>query len=178
MLIRVVVGHDAFSLPGRPTRWHTMDIMSETSKIGVPRVTRRDLGKVAIASVAALEASQSLKGQQKYTGALGGFEDKVDASAFDPVRYTSKLHDSAPLRMTFQATTRAEAERWQTALRAKVLELVGGFPAQRSPLQPQTLEVREFPGYRREKFVFQSRPAPTCSATCSRRRMRNRPTPR
>ena len=35
--------------------------------------------------------------------------------------------------------------------------MLGGFP-EKCPLQPQTLEVREFPGYRREKFVFQSRP--------------------
>jgi dienelactone hydrolase len=35
---------------------------------------------------------------------------------------------------------------------------LGGFPAQRAALQPQTLEVREFPGYRREKVAFQSRP--------------------
>ena len=132
--------------------------MSGTSKLSVRRVTRRDLGKVALASVAAMEASQALKGQQKYTGALDGFEDKVDAADFDPVLYTRKLHESAPLRMTFQAKTRAEAEQWQKSLRAKVLELVGGFPEKRSPLQPQTLEVRDFPGYRREKFVFQSRP--------------------
>jgi dienelactone hydrolase len=39
-----------------------------------------------------------------------------------------------------------------------MLELVGGFPEKRALLQPQTLEVRDFPGYRREKFVFQSRP--------------------
>jgi dienelactone hydrolase len=36
--------------------------------------------------------------------------------------------------------------------------LLGGFPAKRAPLQPQTLEVRDFPGYRREKVVFQSQP--------------------
>ena len=35
---------------------------------------------------------------------------------------------------------------------------MGGFPAERVPLRPQTLEVREFPKYRREKFVFTSRP--------------------
>ena len=94
----------------------------------------------------------------RYTGALDGFENKVDAAGFDPVLYTMKLHDAAPLRMTFRATTRAEAEAWQRDLRAKVTELVGGFPAERAPLQAQTLEVREYPAYRREKFVFESRP--------------------
>jgi dienelactone hydrolase len=40
----------------------------------------------------------------------------------------------------------------------KVAELIGGIPSQHAPLESQTLEVREFPGYRREKFVFQSKP--------------------
>jgi dienelactone hydrolase len=39
-----------------------------------------------------------------------------------------------------------------------VVELLGGFPKERTPLQPQVLEVKDYPGYRREKFVFQSRP--------------------
>ena len=37
-------------------------------------------------------------------------------------------------------------------------ELVGGFPAERQPLRPVTLETRAFPGYRREKVVFDSQP--------------------
>ena len=94
----------------------------------------------------------------KYTGALDGFEDKVDAAGFDPVAYTKKLHDAAPLRMTFTAQTRARAEQWQRGLRAKLTELLGGFPAKPAPLAAQTLEVRDFAGYRREKFVIQSRP--------------------
>src|ERR1022692_2061213 len=121
-------------------------------------MTRRDLAKIAASAAVLFEPRAQAADTGKYTGALDGFEDKVDAAGFDPVAYTRKLHESAPLRMTFQAKTRAEAEQWQKALRAKVLELVGGFPEKRSPLQPQTLEVRDFPGYRREKFVFQSRP--------------------
>jgi dienelactone hydrolase len=60
--------------------------------------------------------------------------------------------------MTFRATSRAQAEEWQKQLRRKVTELVGGFPQKRAPLNSQTLEVRDFPGYRREKFVFESKP--------------------
>ena len=37
-------------------------------------------------------------------------------------------------------------------------DLVGGFPSERGPLRPATLETRTFPGYRREKIVFDSRP--------------------
>lgn len=139
------------------------------------RVTRRDVG-VAFASGLAVEAYTrwgarlaSLKRHlpfaakpaaagPKYTGALDGFENKVDLNTFYPSSYTLSQHDAAPLRLTFQAKTRAEAEQWQKALRAKLLELMGGFPEKRSPLHSQTLEVRDFPEYRREKFVFESRP--------------------
>lgn len=131
--------------------------MSSTAKRS-GRISRRDLGKMALASAAALESAQTLPAQQKYASALDGVEEKVDISAFDPVLFTKKLHDSAPLRMTFRARTSAAAVQWQKKLRAKIVELLGGFPDQPSPLQAQTLEVRDFPGYTREKFVFESRP--------------------
>ena len=95
---------------------------------------------------------------KKYGSALDGFENKVDMAAFDPVIYGRKMHEAAPLQMTFRAQNRRQAEQWQKRLREKITELLGGFPAQRSPLEPQTLEVREFPGYRREKFVFRAAP--------------------
>jgi hypothetical protein len=117
-------------------------------------MTRRELARLAAAG-AYMPAAVA---QQKYTGPLDGLEDKVDAPGFDPVRYTLKLYDSAPLRMTFRAENRKQAEAWQRQLRTKIAELLGGFPAQKPELKPQTLEVREFPAYRREKFVFQSRP--------------------
>ena len=94
----------------------------------------------------------------KYTGALDGFQDKVKAAGFDPVLFTHKLYESSPLRLTFQAHNRPDAEQWQRELRAKLTELLGGFPAKPAPLESQTLEIRDFPAYRREKFIFQSRP--------------------
>jgi dienelactone hydrolase len=121
-------------------------------------MTRRDLGKLAMSSGALLQARAARGDTPKYTGALDGFESKVDTAGFDPIAFTTKLHGAAPLRMTFQAGTRRQAEQWQIRLRAKLTELVGGFPEKRAPLESQTLEVRDFPGYRREKFVFQSRP--------------------
>jgi len=117
-------------------------------------MTRRQLARLA-AGAAMLQKSVRAA---KYTGALDGLDNKVDASAFDPVLYTRKLYEKAPLEMTFRATTRKQAEVWQKRLRAKLTELLGGFPASRPPLAAETLEVRDFPGYRREKFVFTSRP--------------------
>jgi dienelactone hydrolase len=118
-------------------------------------MTRRQLGKLA-ASAALLQRSG--KGAPKYSGALDGSEDRVELSSFDSVSYARKLYESAPLELTFRATNRKQAELWQRKLRTKVTELLGGFPSERVPLRAETLEVREFPGYRREKFVFQSKP--------------------
>ena len=114
-------------------------------------MTRRHLAQLAVGQAV-------LPAQTHYTGALDGCEGKVDPAAFDPVGYTMRLYDAAPLRLTFRAQDRKQAEAWRRQLGAKITELLGGFPAERAALQPQTLEVREFPGYRREKFVFQSRP--------------------
>jgi len=125
----------------------------------IVHMTRRDLARIAVGTAALLDKRPAWAADTaKYTGALDGFEDKVDAPGFDPVAYTKKLHDEAPLRMTFTAQTRAQAERWQRDLRAKLTELLGGFPAKPAPLEAQTLEVRDYPGYRREKFVIASRP--------------------
>ncbi len=119
-------------------------------------MTRRELGKLA--GSAALWPAARAGAENKYGGALDGFADKVDMSAFDPVAYTRKLYDAAPLRLTFRAQNRKQAEAWRKRLRAKVAELVGGFPAKGAPPRAQTLEARDFHGYRREKFVFESRP--------------------
>jgi len=72
--------------------------------------------------------------------------------------YTRDRYSAAPRRLRFQARTRRQAEEWQKALRAKLTELIGGIPSARPPLRPVTLEARAFPGYRREKIVFDSRP--------------------
>jgi dienelactone hydrolase len=117
-------------------------------------LTRRQLGKLAMGSAL---ASQSSAASAQYTGALDGFEGKL--TTFDPVFWsTRQLYESAPLRMTFRARNRKQAELWQVQLRAKLVDLLGGFPSQRVPLDPQTLEVKDFPSYRREKFIFTSRP--------------------
>jgi len=123
-------------------------------------MTRRQLGKLAAVWGAALLRKNSAvaASENKYAGALDGFDSRIEPSSFDPVAFSRKLYDSAPLKMTFRARNRKQAEAWQKELRTKLAELVGGFPARRSALNPQTLEVREFPAYRREKVIFESRP--------------------
>ena len=120
-------------------------------------MTRRELGKLA-ASAALLPKPGSQAAESRYTGPLDGFEAKVDLPSFDPVLFSRKLYESAPLKLTFQAQSRRQAETWQKQLRARITELIGGFPSKAGAPKSLTLEVREFPAYRREKFVFESRP--------------------
>jgi dienelactone hydrolase len=128
----------------------------------VSHVTRRDLGRIAAALVAApalpvTAGEQTSRTSSPYVGPLTGIERGLDDRRFDPVPFARDLYASAPRRLRFQARTRGEAEAWQRELHQKLVELLGGFPDERSPLRPQTLETRVFPAYRREKVVFDSR---------------------
>ena len=118
------------------------------------KLTRRELGLAGMS--AALAPAAGAGTESTYTGALDGFEDRVETAAFDPVFWARRRYEDAPLRMTFRASNPREAERWQKELRTKVTELIGGFPSKKAPLESQTLEVRDFPNYHREKFVFES----------------------
>jgi dienelactone hydrolase len=124
------------------------------------KVSRRELGRLAtgLAAAHALSPRAQVAAQSPYIGPLTGIGTGLDDRQFDPVAYTRDLFAAAPRRLRFQARTRAEAEAWQKALHARVTDLLGGFPAERSPLRPVILETRSFPTYRREKIVFDSRP--------------------
>src|SRR5436190_11734558 len=116
-------------------------------------MTRRHLAKLA---TGAAMAPQARIRAATYTGALDGAEAKIDPKSFDPVLFSRRLYESAPLRLTFRAQNRKQADAWQKELRAKLIELLGPPPVSSESLNSQTLEVREFPGYRREKFIFES----------------------
>src|SRR5689334_13776988 len=58
----------------------------------------------------------------------------------DPVAWAKERYRSAPLRMTFRAENKTEAEQWQRDLRVKLAELMGGFPA-KTPLASKPLET-------------------------------------
>ena len=123
-------------------------------------LSRRELARLAAALAAAPTAS--LTGEQpsgpRYIGPLTGVTAELGDRGFDPVAYARERYRAAPRRLAFHAQSRAEAETWQTTLRAKLTELLGGFPPERSPLRPVTLETRDFRSYRREKVVFDGRP--------------------
>jgi dienelactone hydrolase len=127
----------------------------------VTKLSRRELGRLAAGITAAqavrLEA-QTPATPSGYVGPLTGVTKGLEDRRFDPVAYTRDLYAAAPRQLRFRARTRGEAEEWQKALRSKLTELVGGFPKERPPLRPITLETRAFPGYTREKIVFDSGP--------------------
>jgi len=107
-------------------------------------LTRRQLAKAAVAGSALAPLAHS--------------DVIVPKAEFDPVHWTLESYKSAPLKLTFGAANKSQAEAWQRQLRAKLTELLGGFPQERTALVPQIVETREFPGYVREKFVFTSQP--------------------
>lgn len=117
------------------------------------RVTRRQFG-FTVAAGAAIAQARPVQGED---GTVTLSDNSIESDELDPVRWTLERYKSAPLRLTFRAANQADAEIWQQELRAKLIELLGGFP-QRIPLRPETLEVRQYPGYRRERLMFQSRP--------------------
>jgi dienelactone hydrolase len=124
------------------------------------KLSRRELARVAVGLTAArvVRLRAQAPAPSAYVGPLTGIEKGLEDRRFDPVAYTIDLYAAAPRRLRFQARTRNDAEAWQKTLRAKLIELVGGFPADRQPLRPITVETRSFPGYSREKIVFDSRP--------------------
>jgi dienelactone hydrolase len=123
-------------------------------------MSRRQLGQMAVALTAAgaRGADAQPASPSSYTGPLTGVTNGLDDRHFDPVAYSRERYAAAPRRLRFQARTTGQAEEWQKTLRAKIIDLLGGFPPPGSPLNPVTLETRQFPGYKREKIVFDSRP--------------------
>ena len=124
------------------------------------KLSRRELARVAagLTAARAVRMDAQAPAPSAYIGPLTGVEKGLEDRRFDPVAYTVDLYAAAPRRLRFQARTRSDAEEWQKTLRSKVIDLVGGFPADRPPLRPITLETRAFRGYSREKIVFDSRP--------------------
>src|SRR5688572_2187007 len=110
------------------------------------KLSRREMAQLTAG--AALARTLGVKAQapdsSEYIGPLTGVTHGLEDRRFDPVAFTHELYAAAPRRLRFQARTRGDAERWQQTLRAKVIELVGGFPSERPALRPIVLEKRKF----------------------------------
>ena len=123
------------------------------------QISRRELGRLAAALTASRVGQLSAQTAQRssYVGPLTGITRGLEI--VDSIPWCTRASGTAPRRVgcASSAANRREAEEWQKALRAKITELLGGFPSSRSPLRPALLETRTFAGYRREKVVFDSR---------------------
>lgn len=121
------------------------------------KITRRQLGLTALAAPAAAQTTMAQEAST-YTGPLDNFHQQVPAALFDPVTWARQRWAEAPRQMRFTAGTKKQAQAWQKKLRAKLTELLGPLPGGQGSLSTKLLEKREFPGYIREKFIFESRP--------------------
>ena len=65
------------------------------------KLSRRELGLAALAGTMLAQAQE------------GPVEEPLEDQALDPVYWTRMRHDSAPLRMTFRAGNKKQAEAWQ-----------------------------------------------------------------
>jgi dienelactone hydrolase len=77
---------------------------------------------------------------------------------FDTLAYSLERYQVLKPALGFRARTPAAAVSWQRRLRAKLVRLLGGFPAERGPLRAKIIARRVFPEYVREEIVFRSRP--------------------
>jgi len=76
--------------------------------------------------------------------------------SFRPLEYYEWLYYNKKRVLEFNAKSIEEWRDWRNKLRSKIIELLGGFDYPATDLYPETVEVREFPGYIREKVIFQS----------------------
>src|SRR6476660_9319973 len=104
------------------------------------KVTRRDLARLIAAATAARTTARlgaqtpaQSPASSAYIGPLTGVTKGIEDRRFDPVLFARDRYAAAPRRLRFSATSRADAEGWQNTLRAKLIELVGGFPMARRP---------------------------------------------
>jgi dienelactone hydrolase len=79
-------------------------------------------------------------------------EARLDSQAF-----CLAVYDTITPALSFDATDRAAARRWQRRARKRVVERLGGFPATRVPLRAETIASEDYGAYTREKVVFQTR---------------------
>lgn len=75
----------------------------------------------------------------------------------DSQQFCLSVYDSITPSLAFAARDETSARRWQRAAREKIVELLGGIPARRVPLDPEVLEAADLGTYTRERVVFQTR---------------------
>lgn len=131
------------------------------------KIGRREfLKQSSLASImvaAPIPASQAWPPSAQPAGSA--LTDPVDSPAaalvpgrqLDSREFCLSVYERTTPSLTFSATDARSARRWQSRVRRKLVELLGGFPAERADLRPEILETKDLGAYTREKLVFQSR---------------------
>ena len=86
---------------------------------------------------------------------VGSVTDPADHSLLAHVR---RLAASTRPTLAFDAETRAEWQAWQTALSLRLTDLLGGFPAEPTPLDVQVTDATDEGSYVRERLTFRTEP--------------------
>jgi len=81
-----------------------------------------------------------------------------EAERFSANEELRRLYDERAPLLAFNARNKAEWLTWRAAFSARLLDLMGGFPLERCPLETEILEERECQGYLRQKVVLQTSP--------------------
>lgn len=76
--------------------------------------------------------------------------------AFNPAEHFIALYEKSERELAFRAGSPQEFEAWSQALRARVTELLGGFPAEKVDLDLEVVERWEFETHRMEKVVYRT----------------------
>lgn len=85
---------------------------------------------------------------------------------FDTLTFSHMIYSETKPKMPFQAKAKNQAIEWQSRLRRKLIQLLGGFPKKRCQLKPEVLEInaltvkddkQSIVQYTRQTVVFNSR---------------------
>lgn len=77
---------------------------------------------------------------------------------FSTLKYLTSIHERIKPSMSFKASNVEEWRKWREGLKEKLIELLGGFPEEKYPLNAEVLERVDEEGYVREKVVYDSEP--------------------
>jgi len=81
---------------------------------------------------------------------------KREESNYSTYQYLTDYLNGLKPSLAFKAADKGEWEAWRKNLKTKLVELLGGFPVEKCPLNAEVLETVEEKGYVREKVVYDS----------------------
>lgn len=75
---------------------------------------------------------------------------------FNPAQHFVNLYERTERELAFRASSPQEFDAWSQSLRARVTELLGGFPEHKVDLELEVVERWEFETHRMEKVIYRS----------------------